>query len=63
MATPQKDIILLLEKKPIVYLAKLQTFSCASAKAERDLSNLHGVFSYVELGDPPLEMAYPLGIP
>ena len=37
-------------------------FSCASAKAERDLSNLPGMFLYVELG-VPLEMAYPLGIP
>ena len=28
-------------------------FSCASAKAERSLSSLYGVFLYVELGDPP----------
>ena len=28
-------------------------FSRASAKAERDLSNLYGVFLCVELGDPP----------
>ena len=26
--------------------------SCASAKAERSLSSLYGVFLYVELGDP-----------
>ena len=28
-------------------------FRCASAKAEHDLSNLSGMFLYVELGDPP----------
>ena len=28
-------------------------FSCASAKAERSLSSLYGVFLCVELGDPP----------
>ena len=28
-------------------------FSRASAKAERDLSSLYGMFLYVELGDPP----------
>ena len=28
-------------------------FSRVSAKAERDLSNLYGVFLCVELGDPP----------
>ena len=28
-------------------------FSHASAKAERDLSSLYGVFLYVELGDSP----------
>ena len=31
----------------------LVVFSRASAKAERDLSSLYGVFLYVELGDPP----------
>ena len=28
-------------------------FSHTSAKAERDLSNMYGVFLYVELGYPP----------
>ena len=28
-------------------------FSRISAKAERDLSSLYGMFLYVELGDPP----------
>ena len=28
-------------------------FSCASAKAERSLSSLYGMFLCVELGDPP----------
>ena len=32
-------------------------FSCASAKAERSLSSLYGMFLYVELGDPPLPLA------
>ena len=30
----------------------LDIFSCASAKAERSLSSLYGVFLCVELGDP-----------
>ena len=42
-------------------------FSWASAKAERSLSSLSCVCVYVDQnkGDPPppLEMAYPLGIP
>ena len=31
----------------------MDIFSCASAKAERSLSSLYGMFLYVELGDPP----------
>ena len=34
-----------------------QIFSCASAKAERGLSSLYGMFLYVELGDPPAEIS------
>ena len=32
-------------------------FKRASAKAERDLSNLYGLFLYVELGDPPAKIS------
>ena len=37
--------------RPVII--NLYIFSCASAKAERSLSSLYGVFLCVELGDPP----------
>ena len=36
-----------------MFLCTTIIFSCASAKAERSLSSLYGVFLCVELGDPP----------
>ena len=39
--------------KYMKYFGNSSIFSRASAKAERDLFSLYGMFLYVELGDPP----------